>query len=209
MRSLLQRWHRFRRRVLLHRRPLAALLAGAAVLFALQAAAQEPPPTEAVWTAARDLPSGAVITEDDLRAVAFAEGTAPAGTLGPEGLLGRTVAVPLRRGEPVTAARLVGPGLADGRPGEVVVPVRITDAEVVPLLHVGDRVDLVAVDPRGSGGGRVVATQVTVLALPDVPEGAAAGPAPGRLIVVSAPREEGDTLAALGVTQFLTVQWSG
>ena len=56
LRAPARRLGRLRRRVLLHRRLLAALCVGAAVLAGLQAAAPPPPATVAVWTAARDLP---------------------------------------------------------------------------------------------------------------------------------------------------------
>jgi Flp pilus assembly protein CpaB len=208
MGSLLRRWHRFRRRVLVHRRLLAAVLAGSAVLFGLEAASGEPAPTEQVWVTARDLPTGAVIGPDDLRREAFVPGTAP-GAVDADEATGRVVAAPLVAGEPVTSAHLVGPGLAHGRAGEVAVPVRITDPGVVDLLHAGDQVDLVAVDPGGTGRAATIATAVTVLAVPERSDATVTGSTPGRLVVVSSPRDESDILVAASVTRFLTVRWSG
>ena len=49
-----------RRRVLTHRRPLAAVLAAVAVTAGVHAATDPPAPTERVLTAARDLPAGTV-----------------------------------------------------------------------------------------------------------------------------------------------------
>ena len=87
----------------------------------------------------------------------------------PDGLaraaVGRTLAAPLRRGEPVTDVRLVGPELTDGTPGLTAVPVRLPDAAMVALLEVGDLIDLIATDPQGSGA-TVVAAGVPVLAIP-------------------------------------------
>jgi Flp pilus assembly protein CpaB len=208
MGSLLRRWHRLRRRVLVHRRLLAALLAGCAVLFGLEAAAGEPAPTEQVWVTARDLPTGAVIGPGDLRQESFRPGTAPA-ALAADKAQGRVVAAPLVAGEPVTQAHRVGPGLAEGRGGEVAVPVRITDPGVVDLLHAGDRVDLVAVDPSRTGRAATVATGVTVLAVPEASDATVTGSTPGRLVVVSSTPEQRDALVAASVTRFLTVTWSG
>ena len=85
--------------------------------------------------------------------------------------VGRTLAAPLRRGEPVTDVRLVGPSLLRGYPGLVAVPVRIPDPGTVALLRVGDRVDLLVTETDGSAA-RLLAGGVPVLALPVDPEGA-------------------------------------
>ena len=62
------------------------------------------------------------------------------------------------------------------------MPVRLPDAGMAALLHLGDRIDLVAADPQGVTA-RVVASDLTVVALPQPDEEAlasgAAGP-PGR-----------------------------
>src|SRR5690349_6837789 len=134
-----------RRAVLARRRLLAALLTAVAVAAGLHAATAPPPAEVAVTVAARDLPSGAVLTDADLRTVGFAPGSVPSGAVAEAG--GRTLAAPLRAGEPVTDVRLVGPALTEGYPGLAAVPVRLPDAGVAALLTVGDRIDLVAADP--------------------------------------------------------------
>ena len=97
--------------------------------------------------AARDLPAGQVLGAADLVAVGFAPGSAPAGAVDVETTTGRTLAAPLRAGEPVTDVRLVGPGLTDGYPGLAAVPVRLPDAGMADLLQAGDRIDLVVGGP--------------------------------------------------------------
>jgi len=77
--------------------------------------------------------------------------------------VGRTLAAGVRRGEPLTDARLVGPALSSGE--TLAVPVRLPDAGMVDLLGVGDRIDLVATSPR-SGQASVLAYDIPVLALP-------------------------------------------
>ena len=97
-----------RRAVLVRRRLLAALLTAVAVAAGLHAAAAPPPPSVRVLTAARDLPAGAVLSAADLAEREFAPDSVPAGLA--DDAVGRTLASPLRGGEPVTDVRLVGRG---------------------------------------------------------------------------------------------------
>ncbi len=194
-----------RRAVLARRRPLAALLAAVAVLVALQELRPTAPPTERVPTAARDLPAGSVLGHDDVRIVDYAEGTAPAGLA--RDPVGRTLAAPLRAGEPVTDVRLVGPSLVAAYPGSAVMPVRLPDAAMAALLRVGDEIDLLTADPQGAAAGRVVASDLTVVALPDS-TAADDGVLPGRLVVVAAPQSSIEEVAQAAVTGFLTFAFS-
>jgi Flp pilus assembly protein CpaB len=196
---------RVRRAVLARRRLLAALLAGVAVAAGVQATAAPPPPAVAVLTAARDLPAGAVIGDDDLVAVGFAPGSVPSGAA--RNPVGRTLAAPVRRGEPVTDVRLVGPALTAGDPGLTAVPVRLPDAGMVALLEVGDRIDLIGTDPQSSGAS-VVASGVPVLAIPR-PSTDSSGTGPsGGLVVVGAAPTEVTTLTDASVRLFLTFAFS-
>lgn len=211
--NLLTFRQRVRRAVLLRRRLLAAVCTAVAVLFGVQAAASPPPATVEVLTAARDLPSGEVLTRDDLVVAEFAAGTAPARVPAYDEAVGRTLAAPLTAGEPVTELRLVGPSLLDGYPGLTAVPVRIPDPDVVALLEVGDRIDLVATDPRGTAETVVIAADVPVLATPQPSSeagvaGAAAGLS-GRLLVVGTLPEHAENIAHHAVQDFLSIQFSG
>jgi len=180
----------------------AAALTAVAVAAGLHAVAAPPPARIDVRVAARDLPSGAVLGPDDLTPVPFAPGSVPDDLA--TAPVGRTLAAPVRRGEPVTDVRLVGPGLADGHPGLTAVPVRLPDAGMVGLLAPGDRIDLVAADPQGTGA-RVVATGVPVLAVPGADSDAANGAVAGRLIVIGAADEaEVTRIADAAVREFLT-----
>ena len=145
-----------------------------------------------------------VVGPDDLRRTPFAPGSVPAGVLSRAAALGRTTAGPVRSGEAVTDARLVTPALLEGYPGLAGVPVRIGDAGSVRLLRVGDRVDLVAVDPQGERGATVVGRDVPVLAIPR-----AGDPSPGltggALLVLGLPEASVRTVAEASVTAFLSV----
>ena len=191
-----------RRRVLAHRRLIAFVCAAAAVLLGVQATRPPPPPSDIVLVAARDLPSGTVLGADDLTEAAYAAGTAPT-SLDPRPF-GRTLAAPLRRGEPVTDLRLVSPALTDGYPGLAAYPVRIPDAGAVGLLRVGDRIDVLATDPE-SGEATTVLVDAPVLALPSPDSGAAAEGLAGRLVVLGVPESTLTRIGAASVTQFLSV----
>jgi Flp pilus assembly protein CpaB len=195
-----------RRAVLRRRRLLAALLTAVAVAAGLQAVAAPPPATVAVVVAARDLPAGAELAGSDLVTAEFAPGTAPDDVVADPA--GRTLAAPVRRGEPVTDVRLVGPQLTEGLADLTATPVRLPDAGMVELLRVGDRVDLVAADPRGTGAETVV-VDAPVLAIPSE---AAGGPGtaglPGRLVVLGVGPDEVDAVAAAAVGSFVTFTWS-
>ncbi|HSF34839.1 MAG TPA: SAF domain-containing protein [Nocardioides sp.] len=193
--------HQLRRR----RRLIAATLTAVAALAALRTLAPPPAETVEVLVAARDLPSGSLLDEDDVVARDWPAGLAPADAA--SAAAGRVLAAPISRGEALTGVRLVGPGLALAHPGETVVPVRLPDPGMAALLHAGDEVDLVATDP-GTGEATLVARDVTVLATPTgVPEGPAGGSG-GALVVVGASAEEAVTLAGAALTQFLTVSWN-
>jgi Flp pilus assembly protein CpaB len=205
-RRLARIFRRVRRLVLARRRLLAALLTGVAVASGVQAATAPPPSSVGVLTAARDLPAGAVLGSNDLVTVDFVPGSVPTGM--PREAIGRTLAAPVRRGEPITDVRLLGPALTAGDPELTAVPVRLPDAGMVRLLEVGDRIDLIATDPQGSGAS-VVATGVPVLALPPVSaEGGDASGQPGGLVVVGVTPTEVIGLADAGVRLFLTFAFS-
>ena len=190
--------------MLARRRLLAALLTAIAVAAGLQAASAPPPPTRTVLVAARDLPSGVVLRRGDLTEAAYAAGSLPSGLAADA--VGRTLASPLRRGEPVTDVRLVGPRLTADRPGLVAVPVRLPDAGMVALLEVGDVIDLVAADPQG-GEARQVSDGVPVLAIPATTADAGATGLGGRIVVVGVREEDVPVLADAAARLFVTFSY--
>lgn len=194
-----------RRAVLARRRPLAAVLAAVAVATGLHAARAEPPDRVPVLVAARDLPAGRVLTADDLRRAGFAAGSVPSGLATHP--VGRTLAAPLRSGEPVTDVRVVGPALTDGYPGLVAVPVRLPDAGMAGLLAVGDHIDLVAADPQHPTAA-VIASDLPVLALPDTPPETGATGLTGRLVVVGASPAKVTRIADAAVRSFVTIAFA-
>jgi len=182
------------------RRVLAALCAAVAVLAAVKAVTPDPPRTVAVWAAARDLSGGSPLGSHDVRAVALPIGSVPSGALRIDApVAGRLLAAPMRRGEPLTDVRLLGPSLLTAlpEPGLVAVPVRVADGSAAAaLVHPGDVVDVLAVDDpvtgRDAGRPVTVASAVRVVA---VPTRAGASGDSGGLVVVAVDRVQAAALA--------------
>jgi Flp pilus assembly protein CpaB len=195
---------RLRRAVLARRRPLAALCAAAAVAAGLQAASAPPPARTLVLTAAHDLAAGVVVRPEDLTRTPFDPASVPAGVLPRAAAVGRTTAGPLRAGEALTDARLVTRSLLDGYPGLVAVPVRVGDPGAVRLLRAGDRVDLLAADPRGATAARVLGRDVPVLAIPRAGAGSP-GLTTGALVVLALPDATAASVAQASVASYLSV----
>ncbi len=199
------RWRAVRRQVLARRRGLAALCAAAAVATALHSLRPVQPETRTVVAAARDLPAGTVLAATDLTSVALPSGAVPSGSV--REAAGRTLAAPIRAGEPVTDVRLVGAPLVAAYPGRVAVPLRLPDPGMVDLLRVGDRIDLVAADPQG-GAAVEVARDLVVMALPDAAEETVSGVLPGRLVLLAVPAPLRTRIAQAAVAKFLTFTYT-
>lgn len=178
------------------------------MLAGLQVASPPPPETVAVWTAARDLPGGETVGEEDLRIRRLSPASVPDRAVeDTDEVVGRTLAAPMARGEVVTNLRTVHRGLLRGYPGTTAVPLRITDAAVVDLLRVGDRISLVAADPDGRTPPRELLDDVPVVAIPRARDGALTSGTPGRLVVVGVPTESASEVAASAATSILIPVW--
>ena len=150
-----------------HRPLLVAALMAAALVAAVMAARPPAPPTDAIAVAERDLGSGQVLTADDVTTVEMDPELVPAGAYSPaDAPMGRVVAGPVRRGEPITDVTVVGPGLAAGLPiGHVLTTVSVRTAADT-LVRSGDLVRVVATDPRGATS-EVVSHAATVVVVPE------------------------------------------
>ena len=201
--------HVARRTIDWYRRPISAVLAGIAVMAGLAALSPKPVPARAIWTAARDLRGGAPLVAGDLALRRIPLALVPAGALtAGSTVVGRLLAAPVRRGEPLTDVRLLEPSLlaALGRPGDVAVPVRVSDgAAATALVHPGDVVDVLAASPLDDTTASVpsvVASGVTVLSVPgrDAATGSDAG-----LVVVAVTPEQAGALASAAARSRLSL----
>lgn len=156
------------------RRVLALACLLLAVVTALSARHEKPPigADSAVLVAAHDLAAGARLSTADVRVQAWpATLRPPAARSRPAEVVGRRLAGPIRAGEAITSTRLAGSGLTLGLPASLqAVPVQITGAASLSLVHVGDSIDLLAgdalsADMRAPRSARVLAQRVRVLAV--------------------------------------------
>jgi Flp pilus assembly protein CpaB len=190
------------------RRVAAVLLAAAALFLALRPAggpaAARPPTAVPVAVAASDLPAGATLSASDVAIARLPPEAVPRGVVPDAGpLVGRVLAGGMRAGEPLTDARLVGPGLTALLPADLVAaPVRLADLAVAALVRTGDRVDVLAALPDGEQAERVAAGAL-VLAAPG-PASADPDPAAG-LLVLAVDAATAARLAAASTTATLTV----
>jgi Flp pilus assembly protein CpaB len=190
------------------RRAGAVLLAAVALFLVLRPA---PAPATArlpaavpVAVAAADLPAGTALSDEDVGVARLPPDVVPRGVV-PEGrpLVGRVLAGAVRAGEPLTDARLVGPGLTALLPPDLVAaPVRLADLAVAALVRTGDRVDVLAALPEAARA-EVVAGGALVLAAPRAPS-ENPDPAAG-LLVLAVDAATAARLAAVSTTATLTV----
>lgn len=191
---------RWQRRILRHRRPLAAALAALLAWSVLSTVRPAPPPTAELLAASRDLAPGTVVSASDLVVRSVPAGSRPADApASADDLVGRTVVVPLLAGDAVLPRHLLTTSLLAGYGADVVaVPVRLSDDAATSVVRPGDVVDVLAATTGdaaapGSGAASVVASRVRVLLA-----GAGAAPSDGSLL--SAPSTSGASVLVLAAT---------
>lgn len=186
---------------------LAAVCTGLAVLAGLASVRTAAPTTEPVVVAARDLPSGTDLADADLRVADVPVELVPERAAGrTRDVVGSRLAGPVRRGETLTDARVLGEGTLLGHsPGTVVATVRVADPVEVESVRVGEHVDVVAVVPEGARGqprGTIVARDVEVVAVDAVTDD---DPGASAVVRVAAEREVAVALAEAAVDARLGV----
>jgi len=197
-----------RRAVSWHRRKLAVVAAVAAVLTGINAALPPDPPTVDVVRSAVRLDGGHVLGADDVSLARFPQDAVPDDALTSlDAAVGRTIASPVSKGQLLTELSVVAPGRS-ARPGRVVAPLRLGDADLVALLRVGDAVDVVAADAEAAQAA-VVAREIRIVGLPPPPDadglGATASSSGGALVLVEVDSRTATVLAQAAVTATLSV----
>ncbi|MGH3821951.1 MAG: SAF domain-containing protein [Pseudonocardiaceae bacterium] len=187
------------------RRVAAVVLVGLAAVLALSG---RPAGDDmvAVVVAAQDLTPGTVVEEDQVTVRGLAAQMVPDGAArSPAAVVGRTLAAPVRRGEPLTDVRLTGSDLTRAvsmNPAAVSVPLRLADPGVAALLHPGAAVDVVTIGER-QNEPVVLARGARVLAV--LQAGTRAGEHEGRLVLVALDPVAATRVAATSISQNLTV----
>jgi hypothetical protein len=113
----------------------------------------------------------------------------------------------MSRGEVLTETRTVTGGLLRGYPGATAVPLRVTDAAVVDLLKVGDRVSFVVADPDGRSTPTLLLRDAPLVAIPEAAQGGPGSGTPGRLVVAAVPSDSASEIAARAATAILIPVW--
>ena len=151
-----------------NRRLAAALLLCAAAAITVNQLTPAPLATVTALAAARDLPAGTAITASDLASVQVPPGMVAEGFLqDTAAAAGKQLAAPVRGGQLITDAQLVGPGLLTGTPpGSAAVPLRMADPSSIQLVSPGQLVNVVLTSANGfdqQGPSEVLAAAVPVL----------------------------------------------
>lgn len=180
-----------------HRRLVAGLLAGLAMLTAISALRGGRPREVTIWVAAHDLAGGAPLRASDVAQEQVPASDAPSGVLpGDRSPVGAMLGAPMRRGEPLTDVRLVSPALLAWSGGDqsVAVPVRVSDGPAaLALVRAGEHISVIAAGDPADGvavSAHTVVQDVRVLAVPARPadDGAV-------LVLVAATPQEASALA--------------
>lgn len=181
-----------------NRRLAVALLLCAAASLAVQQLTPEPSATVPALAAAADLPAGKSLAPEDLLVLDVPPALVPGGGFRDKpAAQGKQLAVALRKGQLLSDAQFLGPGLLAGSPqGSVAVPLRLADPASIQLLSPGQLVNVVL---AGSGGfEQPAAAQVLAAAVPVLwtsAQGGKAGPwlatgeAEGLIVVAAGPEQ--------------------
>lgn len=169
------------------------------------------PETIGVVVTTRDLGAGTVLDRADIREVRWPRSQSPPTALRSIAqAAGAVTAAPMGMGEPVTAARLRGPGVTTGLPaGWVAATIVLDNAAAGGLVRAGDHVDVLSApgaDPAATEArrARVVASDVRVLdVLPG--DGSAVSPA---TVVIAADLATSLDVASVGASP-LTITLRG
>lgn len=179
-----------------NRRLAVVLLLGAAASLAVQQLTPAPLATVKLLAAAGDLPAGKSLAPEDVTPLEVPPALVPGGSFSDRAAVqGKQLAVALRKGQLLSDAQFLGPGLLAGSlPGSVAVPLRLADPASVQLLSPGQLVNVVLAG--GSGVDQPAAAQVVAAGVPVLwtsAQGSKAGPwlatgeAEGLIVVTANP----------------------
>ncbi len=186
-----------------HRRWFAALFAGIAVLAALNTFSARDSTAVSAVVAARSISGGARLTAADLLVVKLPAALAAAGSFADSAsLIGRTVVTRIPERRVLTDADLLeSAGLVAA--GKVAMPIRFGESSALPLLRVGGRIDILGPAANGSDYG-VVASDVRVVAVPEVGETGMLDSSQGALALVEVDQTQAASIAGAAAVSALS-----
>lgn len=184
------------RRTVLFRRALAIVLLLCALLLAFRQAGSGDP-RALVFT--RQVAAGETLSRDDVAVAPVPPHLLPASAFtDPAEVEGLVIIAAAEEGEVATGRRFLGPELSSGFMADITtfIPLRPAEPEVIPLLHHGDTVSIVA-NSAGTSSPEVIAAGGRVI-LADTRE------APGTLLI-GLPEEAAGVVAAASLTTPLAI----
>ena len=145
---------------------MAAVLFCIPVGLTVQQLTPAPADTVIAFAAAADLPAGKSLEPGDVSRISVPPDLVPAGNPSSEGAFeGKQLAAPLRQGQLLTDAQILGPGLLAGSPpGSAAVPLRMADPASIQLVSPGQLVNVVLTG--GNGFEQPADSQVLAEAVP-------------------------------------------
>ncbi|MGO4804182.1 RcpC/CpaB family pilus assembly protein [Arthrobacter sp. 2MCAF15] len=186
-----------------NRRFIAALLFCVPAGLTVQQLTPAPAETVVAFAAASDLPAGKTLGPGDVSPISVPPDLVPAGSPGSETAFeGKQLAAPLRKGQLLSDAQVLGPGLLAGSPpGSAAVPLRMADPASIQLVSPGQLVNVVLTG--GNGFEQPTESQILAVAVPVLwtsAQGGSAGPWPASteaegLVVVAASADQARRLA--------------
>lgn len=186
--------HRLGRIVSLHRRVLAAVLAGLATFVVVNQLTPRRQDLTKVPVITTAIPAGHTIVEAEVRLAALPDEALPeAPSVHLEEVIGQTTAVSLSPGTVLQPGLFTSADTAE--PGRSLTPIQLSEPSLKSLLTPGMRVSLVMTE-----SSEVITPDARISALPAEPErsGLQAGGASRPLIVVDVPTEVAATVSSLG-----------
>lgn len=179
------------------------ITAGILVLLAGVAAWHPDPASDPrdVLVAIRDLGPGISLSADDVALSRRPAATVPDGAVtAVDAVVGATLAGPLRRGEVITDARVLGPRQAElsAGPDSRTVPLHLAEAAVLDVIRPGDVVDVLGAPSADSQATpRLVARDAVVVLISPGTE--------DRVVLLALPAAAANALAGASLVQSLTL----
>jgi Flp pilus assembly protein CpaB len=157
-----------------------------------------------VVTASARIEAGHMITESDLTTQTMPVAVVPDAALtSSEDAIGRMSAATLSRGSILTRDNLVAESGRATTPGHLILPVHLAQADLLKLIHPGDRIALLITD--GATNQTSIAEDVLVVAIPEADPGGFMSASDPEYVLVDVPNETAAILASASVMSTITI----
>jgi Flp pilus assembly protein CpaB len=187
-----------------HRRLVATLAAMVCVWSILVVVSGRHQPTTLVVMTVQRVEAGQLVVAADLTEVEVPSHLVPAGALTTVAeAVDRMTAAPMPEGAIVTLDCLVSGQGRTSAEGRLIMPVAVSQADLIALIHPGDRISLLVTN--GASGQTTVARDVLVVMIPTGDTGGFLGSSGPDHILVDVTTETATLLASSSVTSTITI----